>query len=169
MSAPPPDPAEFPGALPSGAAVPYLTNDSDRARTLLAIRTSVIPIRTWFHATDGDHVPSIVMSGLIPSCWNHGDSCIVFGVDHLGDLPTWRRDDWIMEIRSPAPTDPAKAWWVPPGAITGAWHHGTFTPRGHLPRPPAGTPPIQTDGCDCDLADICREQQQRWRRTLSLG
>jgi hypothetical protein len=168
MSAQSPEPAAFPGALPSGEPIPYLADDCRTARRLLKAHTSALPIRIWFHATGEDRVPSIVTTGLIPSCWTNGDSCIVFGLDNLDELPTWRRYDWIIEVRSPAPPGHAKAWWVPPSAITGAWRQGTFTPRDHLPRQAADTAPILADGCDCGLADICREQQQRWRQTLSL-
>jgi hypothetical protein len=148
------------GSFPDAGPVPYLTDDPRVANELLQ-QPSAEPVRTWWHVTYEHLLPMVAATGLIPSCWHGGDTCAVFGIDSLTAAPSWRSDDWIVEVRSSAPLGPVKAWWVPPGAILGAWQRGRFY---QLKRDPGAEPPI-VDGCPCPLSEICREQQRRWLAT----
>jgi hypothetical protein len=149
------------GCFPAAGPVPYLTDQPDQAASLLTDDTAP-PVRTWWHVTYAEAVPQIAATGLVPSCWFGGDTCAVFGVDDRAAVPSWRADDWLIEVRSPAPPGPVKAWWVPPTAIVGAWHRGEFHDirAGEIANPP----PV--DGCSCPLTAICRDQQQAWRASL---
>jgi hypothetical protein len=166
MSDQPNSPGEE-GVFPVLGPVAYLTDDEMTARRMLAERP--FPIRrTWWHVTYSEHLTSVLTTGLIPSCWWGGDTCAVFGTDSPTRVPTWRRDDWVIQIRSHALPDAVKAWWVSACAIQGAWRRGRFYSRTKLL---AGEHDRRyqhreiRDGCVCTLTDLCREQQSAWRAT----
>lgn len=148
------------GCFPAAGPVPYLTDDPRVAAEFLQ-QASAEPVRTWWHITYEYLLPQVATTGLIPSCWRGGDSCVVFGIDDRTDVPSWRLGDWIVEVRSPAPVGPVKAWWVQPSAIVGGWHRGQF----HRLERPHAVPPPNVDGCPCPLSEICRDQQRRWLAT----
>jgi hypothetical protein len=119
--------------------------------------------RLWFHATDEAAARSAALQGLLPSCWLGGDCCCVFGHD---DREQARRGEWLLEILSPALPGQLKAWWVPPEAIRGAWHHGAFVPAAELRQnavPLCGP----STACECDLGRLTAEQVSRWRASAA--
>jgi hypothetical protein len=154
------------GAFPLTGPVTYLTDDEDAARAMLDRGEFPAPT-TWWHVTDPARLPTILAKGLVPGCWRGGDTCAVFGIDALADAPGWRRHDWILEIHSAALSGQAKAWWVPPAAIRGAWRFDTFISARllhdayPLEAPPSGV----ADGCPCSLTRLSRDQQAAWRAT----
>ena len=149
------------GCFPLAGPVPYLTDDPAQAAEMLTQFADIAP-RIWWHATYASAVPAIMRTGLIPSCWHGGDTCVVFGTDDRFEVASWRREDWVIEIRSAVRMGPDKAWWVPPASIVGAWHGDTFHPRDALLR---AVPAPSVDGCSCPLAALCRDQQAHWMRT----
>jgi hypothetical protein len=150
------------GAFPVAGPVVYLPGDTSELRRMLA--GPYPPLQRWFHATYEHVAVAACQQGLIPACWQGGDSCGVFGYDQLQDLPIWRQDPWVLEVRSRALDGPLKAWWVPAHAIRGAWHGGVFYPAVDLRQreaelvEPAGT-------CECELVALTGEQITLWRNT----
>jgi hypothetical protein len=161
------DLAEMQGAFPLAGPVPYIVDDVPSARLLLA--APELPAEsTWWHVTYPDNLASVLAIGLTPSCWWGGDTCAVFGIDSRANVPTWRSDDWVLEINTCALEDDAKAWWVPASRIRGAWRQNRFFTRAQLIAP-AHSHRDQTlrvtDGCRCSLSPICHQQQSAWRAT----
>jgi hypothetical protein len=154
------------GTFPLTGPVTYLTDDPNAARALLDHGEFPEPT-TWWHVTDLGSLSSVLVIGLVPGCWRGGDTCAVFGIDALADVPRWRRHDPIVEIRSAALPGQVKAWWVPPTAIRGVWRSGTFIPAHQLSDAyPLQIPPSDiTDGCPCRLTRLSRDQQTAWRAT----
>lgn len=149
--------------------MPYEARNCEEARQILTVDATFALAKTWWHATYASRLDSVLRFGLLPACWFGGDTCAVFGLDDLGGLPSWRTPDWLIEVHSSALPGPAKAWWVAPGAIRGGWFRGNFVPRLALLQasdlePTAGQQP---DGCACVLSDVCREQQNLWRASLT--
>jgi hypothetical protein len=156
--------SEHLGAFPKIGPVVYLDISEDSIRE--ALESGPYPAETtWLHATYSDRLPLIARTGLIPSCWWGGDSCAIFGVRRRQDLGLVRRSDPLIEVRSRALHDSAKAWWVPPSAIKGVWR-GTRRLR-LTTGSPSGSPvwPREPNGCSCELREIVREQQLLWRET----
>jgi hypothetical protein len=151
------------GVLPLVGAVPYLTDDPEEARRLLATPRPTQTQR-WFHAAPRVALESVVNYGLIPGCWHGGDTCVVFGERSLSDIRRYRRDV-VVEVASPAHPSQLAAWWVPPVRIAGAWLHGSFVSAAALRTAPL--PPKPTcEGCSCGLDPLVREQQELWRRSV---
>jgi hypothetical protein len=150
------------GAFPVAGPVVYLPGDPDELRRVL---TGPYPSpRRWFHATYEHVAVAACQQGLVPACWRGGDSCGVFGYDRLEDLPTWRGDAWVLEVRSRALEGPLKAWWVPAQAIRGAWFRGAFYPAFDLRQRRADLiEPFDT--CGCEVAPLTADQIALWRQT----
>lgn len=156
-------PAPCAGAFPGTDPLTYVLQDPAEARAALS-SGPYQPISTWYHATYDYAFPSIIHTGLIPSCWWDGDMCAVFGYDTRASIPMYRRSGWILELNSPALLGPVKAWWVAPTAITGAWHDGIFYPVHAMLSVVDPTPlPATRHGCSCSLAELTTEQQELWR------
>jgi hypothetical protein len=149
------------GAFPALGPLTYLHLREDEVRAALA--GDFGGERVWFHATDEAAARSAALQGLVPSCWLGGDCCCVFGHDERAES---RRGQWLLEILSPALPGQLKAWWVPPEAIRGAWHHGKFVAADAL-REGAVALADPDGGCECDLAPLTVEQVALWRASLS--
>jgi hypothetical protein len=151
------------GAFPALGPLTYLSLSEVQVRATL--RGDYGAARVWFHATDETAARSAALRGLLPSCWFRGDCCCVFGHD---DREQARRGQWLLEIRSPALPGQLKAWWVPPQAIRGAWHGGTFIPAEELKEGAIALTDV--DGsCDCDLAALTAEQIVLWRASVAAA
>jgi hypothetical protein len=98
---------------------------------------------------------------LVPSCWYGGDCCCVCGYDARNQVPA-HRGEWVLEIYSRAYDGQAKAWWVPPQAIRGAWNLGVFYEAAEL-RERGGPLLTNVAGCACNLAPLTLKQGQLWR------
>ena len=80
---------------------------------------------------------------------------------------TAHRGDWILEIYSRAYDGQAKAWWVPPQAIRGAWNLGVFYDAVDL-RARGGPLLPDVGGCTCNLAELTLEQARLWREAVRV-
>jgi len=169
MSSPPSDrsPAEVElGVLPLAGPVPYLTLSERRARTLL-LGPRPTTASTWVHATSIDGAIAAACEGLIPSCWRGGDGCVVFGSSALEDVHP-ARGPALVQVRSRAIAGQLRAWWVPRAQVRGAWIDGKFVGVQAL-RATAHRRLADVTPCSCPLADLVREQQELWQRTLTSG
>ncbi len=147
------------GAFPEGGPLTYLPLTASEVRS--ALRGDYPKPRVWYHATLQAHVPSICQFGLVPSCWYGGDSCCIFGADERWEAAA-RGTGWVIEIESASSVGQLKAWWVPAGALRGAWHQDHFYARRELALGAARPPPVG-DGCQCDLSALVKEEIRRWR------
>ena len=147
------------GAFPIIGPVTYLQLTPEEAR--LALEQGPYPeVRRWFHAT-AEEVASIALRyGLVPGCWLGGDTCAVFGRDSIHDFPTYRQNAWFLEVESEALPDQLRAFWVPHAAINHVWHHGLTVNVAA-----SNDQPRIRGGCSCELSNLCREEQARWRRS----
>lgn len=151
------------GAFPLTGPLTYLAADLDEARRRMD--DEYPPVRPWFHATSEEAAASAARQGLAPGCWHGGDCCCICGYDELDDVPAHRRGDWILEIHSRARAGQAKAWWVPPQAICGAWNLGVFYEASELRE--LGAPSLgAVVGCACDLNELTREQAALWQAQM---
>jgi hypothetical protein len=161
------DLSKLEGTFPLLGPVPYIAEDEITARGMLTGQT--LPAEsTWWHVTYPENLSNVLRTGLAPSCWWGSDGCAVFGIDSRVDVPTWRRDHWVLEIRSRALPDSAKAWWVPPRLILGGWQQDRFYSRTQLLAQERNRERQHIgwfDGCICSLSGVCREQQSAWRAT----
>ena len=150
------------GAFPRIGPLTYLAADVAEARARL--HGDYPSPRRWFHATSEEAAASAAWQGLVPGCWQGGDCCCVCGYDSLDEVPRHRRD-WILEINSRVYDGQARAWWVPPQAIRGAWKDGVFYEAVELR---ARGRPLLGDvrGCSCNLSELTREQAAVWRAQL---
>jgi hypothetical protein len=147
------------GAFPCVGPLTYIAHDAVHARE--GMHGDYPKLRRWFHATTEEAAASAAWQGLVPGCWRGGDCCCVCGYDSLDDVPT-HRVDWVLEIYSRANVGQAKAWWVPPQAIRGAWTLGVFYEATELRE--RGEPLLgEVGGCACDLSELTREQALLWR------
>src|SRR4051812_39332423 len=129
------------------------------------MRGEYASLSRWYHATTEAAATSAAWQGLVPGCWQGGDCCCVCGYDSLDEVPV-HRSEWILEIYSRAYDGQAKAWWVPPQAIRGAWNRGAFYEATELRE--RGEPLLgEVDGCVCNLADLTLEQARLWRAQLA--
>ncbi len=157
------DPNELCGVFPVGNPIPYT------GRSKMVSGNNIPAVRTWYHGTWANHVASIAQLGLVPSCWFGGVCCCVFGFD-TSDFTLYQKyGDWMVEVKSrvDAGTD-AKAWWVPPQRIVGAWHKGQFYTRESLLTVP-GNPilgRLWRIGC---FDKLCRRQYEIWRTTYLVN
>lgn len=147
------------GAFPRIGPLTYLADDVVEARA--GLRGEYPTLRRWFHATTEEAAASAAWQGLVPGCWHGGDCCCVCGYDSLDEIPR-HRGDWIVEIYSRAYDGQAKAWWVPPQAIRGAWNDGVFYEAAEL-RERGGPLLGAVSGCSCNLNELTREQAGAWR------
>jgi hypothetical protein len=153
------------GAFPRDRPLTYLHLTEAEVRALRA--QAPPPEVTWFHATSEEAACAAALYGLVPSCWRGGDSCCVFGYSFREEIPLRRRRDWIVEVHSRALPGQLKAWWVPPQAIHGAWHHDRFHPATDLRERAAEIPEVRQQ-CGCDLALVTAEEIARWRQVAAM-
>lgn len=156
------------GVLPLEGPLPYLhdngENPADRLKSELPST-----VRTWWHFTH-EPVPAIAArQGLIPSCWQGGDGCVVFGHDDFepGELP-----DGVsaIEVQSRALEGQLKALWVPWFCVVGAWRGRNFVPSSELLLEEVQlVDPVGECRCSpsssCELSSLMIEQQDLWRST----
>lgn len=157
------------GALPLGEPFPYVADGLDHARQLLdGPRHGTVT--TWWHETPAVHIPSIASVGLVPGCWTGSGDCIVFGLEDRADVST-DPDLAVVEVRSPVPSGPVKAWWVPAEYIVGFWMpDGSFLDRqAVLARGPRSAVAFAGDGCGCELAALCASERARCLRLAEIG
>jgi len=157
------------GALPLGDPFPYVARDLAHARQLLAgARHSAVT--TWWHETPAVHIPSIATIGLVPGCWTGSGDCVVFGLEDRADVSA-DRGLAVVEVRSPVPPAPAKAWWVPPEYIVGFWMpDDSFLDRQTASaREPHSDMVFTRDGCSCELATLCASERARCLRLAEIG
>jgi hypothetical protein len=152
------------GVLPLAGPVPYLTLSKRRARTLLLGPRPTVA-STWVHATSVDNALTASRHGLIPSCWRGGDACVVFGSSGPDDIHPARAPA-LVEVHSLAIPGQLRAWWVPRAQVVGAWIDGEFVNVQAL-RATGQCRLADVTPCSCPLADLVREQQELWRRTLT--
>ena len=150
------------GAFSIAGPAVYLTDDPGEASALLRDRRP--PPAIWFHATSREGATSAARWGILPGCWRGHDTCAIFGVESLDGVHA-HHGDWILEIRSRALACQAKAWWVPPRSILGAWHERAFTRAQALRAADASPPALRA--CSCGLSGLVREQIAAWRATIA--
>jgi hypothetical protein len=147
------------GAFPHIGPLTYIADDVVHARETM--HGDYPTLRRWFHAATEEAAASAAWQGLVPGCWQGGDCCCVCGSDSLDEVPSYR-GDWILEIYSRACDGQAKAWWVPPQAIRGAWNLGAFYDAVEL-RERGGPLLDEVSGCACNLSELTSEQAHLWR------
>jgi hypothetical protein len=146
------------GVFPLGNAIPY----TRRWERLGPDNTPLFS--TWYHGTWESRVGDIARYGLVPSCWLEGfpcSNCCVFGFDNIDN----KYGDWVIQIYSRVEKAcQAKAWWVPPQNILGAWHEGKFHGRHELVNYPKSEFTIRC--CQNPNCDFTRIMYNQWHKTI---
>jgi hypothetical protein len=87
----------------------------------------------------------------------------------LEEFLSRRNHLWIVEILGPALDGDVKAWWVPPRYIQGVWRGETFIPRESMAEQCRESVSELRAVCNCNLREICAEQQVIWQATLTTS
>jgi hypothetical protein len=153
------------GSFPSVGPVTYLTEDA--VECLRLMNGPGPPVRTWFHGTTERVARLACVYGIVPGCWigTGGQCCGVLGYYSLNEFLSRRNHLWIIEIVGPALDGDVKAWWVPRHYIRGVWHGETFVPRELMAEQCQDTAFELRAACNCNLKEICAEQQAIWQAT----
>lgn len=148
------------GAFPVVGPVPYLSLPVGEVAASLV--GPFPPLQTWFHRTPAANVESIARFGIVPSCWRGGDCCCVFGATERSNAER-SSDDWLVQVDMPSLEGDAKAWWVPPQAVTGAFFNDTFFARNVLLLRGSAAP-LRLGSCNCEIDHLVRAEIARWCR-----